>query len=100
MASREVARLLETAVDELPENYRTVFMLREVEGMSTAETAEALSVSEGVVKTRLSRAKAMVRRELYRCAGGRASETFAFRAPRCDRFVTAVLERIGALLAE
>ena len=97
MASREVARLLEAAVDELHENYRAVFMLREVEGMSTAETAEVLSVSEDVVKTRLSRAKAMVRRQLYRRAGRQASETFAFPASRCDRIVTVVLGRIESL---
>jgi RNA polymerase sigma-70 factor (ECF subfamily) len=96
LASREVARMLEAAVDELHENYRTVFMLREVEGMTTAETAEALSVSEDVVKTRLSRAKAMVRRQLYRLAGREAPEMFAFQAPRCDRVVTAVLSRIEA----
>lgn len=99
MASREMVRLLEAAVDELPETYRTVFMLREVVSMSTTETAEALSLSEDVVKTRLSRAKAIIRRQLYRAAGHQAPEAFVFLAPRCNRVVAAVLEQIGASIS-
>lgn len=88
---RELGRMLEVTVDELPTLYRTVFMLREVERLSTAETAAALSVSEEVVKTRLHRAKALLRERLE----GQLGETFAFHAPRCDRVVAAVLARIG-----
>src|SRR5215470_14133027 len=57
----ELRKLLERAIDELPETYRTIFVLREVEGLSTATTAECLGVSEEVVKTRLSRARARLR---------------------------------------
>lgn len=93
---RELGRLLEVTVDELPDLYRTVFMLREVERLSTAETAEALSVSEEVVKTRLHRAKALMRERLEARLDGQLGEAFAFQAPRCDRVVAAVLARIGA----
>ena len=54
--------VIEAAVDNLPETYRSVFMLREVEGLTTAETAESLDISEEVVKVRLHRARAMMRR--------------------------------------
>jgi RNA polymerase sigma-70 factor (ECF subfamily) len=93
--TRELATLLESAVDALPDGNREVFMLREVEGLSTAETAESLGVSEDVIKTRLSRARAALRRELYERAGLAASNAFRFERPRCDRIVAAVMERIG-----
>jgi RNA polymerase sigma-70 factor (ECF subfamily) len=91
---RELARLLETTVDELPDLYRTVFMLREVERMSTSEAAEVLSVTEDVVKKRLHRAKAFLRERLDAHLGGTLSEAFSFHASRCDRVVNAVLARL------
>ena len=91
----ELRALLESAIDTLPDGLREVFMLREVDGQSTADTAECLSVSEDVVKTRLSRARALLRRELAARTGMLAAETFRFLQPRCDRVVTAVLARIG-----
>jgi RNA polymerase sigma-70 factor (ECF subfamily) len=91
---RELARLLETTVDELPELYRTVFILREVERMSTSEAAEVLSVSEDVEKKRLHRAKAVIRERLDAHLGGTLSEAFSFHASRCDRVVKAVLARL------
>ena len=90
----ELRRLLEHAIDELPETYRTVFVLREVEGLSTATTAECLGVSEEVVKTRLSRARLRLRDQLYERAGAQASSAFTFGAERCDRVVAAVLTRL------
>jgi RNA polymerase sigma-70 factor (ECF subfamily) len=93
--AREVSTLLEAAVDALPDGHREVFMLRDVEGLSTAETAESLGVSEDVVKTRLSRARAGLRRELFERAGMAASNAFTFQRPRCDRVVAAVFARIG-----
>jgi RNA polymerase sigma-70 factor (ECF subfamily) len=92
--SRELGGLVESAVDRLPDGTREVFMLRQVEGMSTEEVADALNVSEAVVKTRLSRARGAIRRELYEHAGLAASNTFRFLRPRCDRVVAAVLTRI------
>ena len=90
----ELRRLLERAIDELPETYRTVFVLREVEGLSTTTTAECLGVSEEVVKTRLSRARLRLRDRLYERAGAVASSAFTFGAERCDRIVAAVLPRL------
>ena len=92
--SRELGALVESAIDRLPDGAREVFMLRQVEGMSTEEVADALNVSEAVVKTRLSRARGAIRRELFDQAGLAASNTFRFLGPRCDRVVTAVLTRI------
>lgn len=91
----ELGKLVEAAVDGLPDGAREVFMLRDVEGLSTAEVSECLGVSEDVVKTRLSRARAALRRDLYERAGLAAPTAFSFQRPRCDRIVAAVMERIG-----
>ena len=91
---RELATLLEAAVDSLPDGHREVFVLREIEGLSTAETADSLGVSGDVVKTRLSRARASLRRDLFQRAGMAASNAFTFQRPRCDRIVAAVFARI------
>jgi RNA polymerase sigma-70 factor (ECF subfamily) len=93
--ARELQRVLEQAVDTLPETYRTVFMLRDVEGLSTSETGEGLGLGEEAVKTRLHRARAMVRRAVTARIGDAASGAFQFHAPRCDRVVAAVLARIS-----
>jgi RNA polymerase sigma-70 factor (ECF subfamily) len=90
----ELRELLEWAIDRLPDGGREVFVLREVEGLSTAETAAALGVSEDVVKTRLSRARASLRHALYERTGATASDAFRFDRPRCDRIVARVLARI------
>jgi RNA polymerase sigma-70 factor (ECF subfamily) len=92
----ELRELLEWAIDTLPDGAREVFVLRDVEGMSTAETAASLGVSEDVVKTRLSRARAALRRALLQRAGASASDAFHFYRPRCDRIVEQVLARITA----
>jgi RNA polymerase sigma-70 factor (ECF subfamily) len=93
--SQELRVLLESAVDSLPEGYRVVFMLREVEGLSTAETAACLDLTEDVVRTRLSRARSALRQELFDRVGLTAAGAFIFQRPRCDRVVIAVLARIG-----
>jgi len=92
--AQELHRVLEEAVDTLPETYRTVFMLRDVEGLSTTETGEGLGLGEEAVKTRLHRARAMIRRAVTARIGEVAAGTFQFHAPRCDRVVAAVLARI------
>jgi RNA polymerase sigma-70 factor, ECF subfamily len=91
----ELRGLLEWAIDALPDGMREVFVLREVEGLSTSEVAECLGVSDDVVKTRLSRGRAMLRRLLMERTGATAPEAFRFYRPRCDRVVTQVLARIG-----
>lgn len=93
--ARELGALLETAIDDLPDGCREVFILRQVEGMNTSEVAEALGVSEDVVKTRLSRGRAALRRDLFQRAGIEAPSAFRFERPRCDRIVAAVMARIG-----
>jgi RNA polymerase sigma-70 factor, ECF subfamily len=97
--SGELRILLESAIDHLPDGGREVFMLREVEGMSTADVADALSVSEDVVKTRLSRARRELRRTLLEQAGASTPDAFRFYRPRCDRVVAMVLSRIVAARA-
>ena len=90
----ELRELIEWAIDSLPDGTREVFVLREVEGLSTLEVAECLGVSEDVVKTRLSRGRALLRRLLIERTGAAAPEAFRFYRPRCDRVVAAVLARI------
>lgn len=92
--SREIRSMIETAMETLPEAYRTVFVMREVEELSTAETADCLELSEEAVKTRLHRARASLRRELLALAGGQARSAFPFLGIRCDRMVDRVLSRI------
>lgn len=94
-ARRELARLLEIAIDGLPETFRGVFVLREVEGMSTEETAESLGLELNTVKTRLYRARALLRERLVCEVDAAALQSFPFGAQRCDRLVDAVLARIG-----
>jgi RNA polymerase sigma-70 factor (ECF subfamily) len=90
----ELRRLIESSVDSLPEAYRMVFMLRDVEGLSTAETAQGLDIGEEAVKTRLHRARAMLRRDLYQRAGTAGPSAFHFHLSRCDAVVAAVMARI------
>jgi RNA polymerase sigma-70 factor (ECF subfamily) len=92
--NRELRVALEAAILSLPPKYRSVMMVRDVEEMSTAEAASALEISEEAVKVRLHRARALVRRALYRRSGVCARELFTFPATRCDRVVAAVLAKI------
>ena len=91
----ELRTTLEGSVDALPEAYRSVFVLRDVEGLSTAETAESLELSEDVVKTRLVRARAQLRRSIWERAGLASRDLFPFHAPRCNRVVAAVMAQLG-----
>jgi RNA polymerase sigma-70 factor (ECF subfamily) len=93
--ARELHQVLEEAVDSLPESYRTVFMLRDIEGLSTSEAGEGLGLGEEAVKTRLHRARAMIRRAVTARIGEVTAGAFQFQAPRCDRVVAAVLARIA-----
>jgi RNA polymerase sigma-70 factor, ECF subfamily len=93
----ELRALLESAIEALPEHYRAVFVMREVEGMSTAESAECLDITEETAKTRLHRARRLLRQTLYERAGIESAAAFSFEAPRCDRVVAAVFEQIEAI---
>lgn len=90
----EIRSMLERAIETLPESHRTVFVMREIEELSTAETADCLDLSEEAVKTRLHRARASLRRELLALADGQARRAFPFLGARCDRTVARVLSRI------
>jgi RNA polymerase sigma-70 factor (ECF subfamily) len=90
--NKELRNILETALGKLPEKYRLVFILREVENMSTAETMESLNISESNVKIRLSRAKEMLRTQLS--GYYKTEELYDFHLTRCDRVVKNVLTRL------
>jgi RNA polymerase sigma-70 factor, ECF subfamily len=93
-ASSEMREVLEDEVAGLPDAFRVVFVMRDVEGLSTAETAACLSISEDLVKTRLHRARAMLRENLYRRVGVTVDSIFTFGNSRCDRVVAAVMAQI------
>lgn len=96
-ASRaELGQLLEEAVLGLRVQYRTVLMLRDVEELSTAETATALDLTEQNVKVRLHRGRAMMRGWLLERVGTTAKNAFPFMGARCDRVVQGVFARIAA----
>lgn len=92
---RELGALIESAIDKLGDGYREVFMLRQVQGLSTAETAGVLDVSEDVVKTRFSRARQALQSDLLDRVGAATSSAFTFGQARCDAVVAAVLARIN-----
>lgn len=91
----DLQRLIEHAVDALPDNYRHVFMLRAVEGLSVAETASSLGISEINTKVRLLRARALLRESLGQRLGPLLENVFAFDGQRCDRIVARVCARLG-----
>jgi len=92
----QLGQMLQDAVDALPETYRSVFVLREVEQLSTQETAECMGLSEEAVKTRLHRSRALLRRDLEDRIGPAIADAYSFLGDRCDRTVARVLKRIGA----
>ena len=94
---RELGGVLEQAILKLPEDHRLVFMLRDVEGMTTDETAECLNLSPENVKVRLHRARAGLRKDLYARAGATAVQSFELHAVRCDRVVKDVFKELGLL---
>lgn len=91
----ETRRMLERRIDELPIAFRTVFVMREVEEMSVEETARCLSISAATVRTRLFRARALLRESLARDIDTATGDVFAFAGARCDRIVSTVLARLN-----
>ncbi|HLZ92491.1 MAG TPA: RNA polymerase sigma factor [Candidatus Acidoferrum sp.] len=91
----ELGHLLEEALLALPGQFRSVIMLRDVEELSTTETAEALEISEQNVKIRLHRGRALVRVWLFQRVGARAKEAFPFMGVRCDRVVHGVFAQLA-----
>ena len=94
MAQREILQLVERATDNLPEIFRIVFMTRVIEGMSTEDTAHLLGLQPDTVKTRLHRARRLVRDELDKQIGPVLMDAFPFAGRRCERMTNAVLQRL------
>ena len=92
----EMRAALESAVERLPDEFRSVFILRAVEGMSGAEAAECLDIPEETVKTRLHRARGRLQEMLLESIEPALPSLYEFHLSRCDRVVAAVLHRLGA----
>jgi RNA polymerase sigma-70 factor (ECF subfamily) len=95
MAQREIQHVVEHAIDELPEAFRIVFITRVIEGMNVEETAEILGLKPETVKTRLHRARTMLRDNVEKKIGPVVMEAFPFAGKRCERLTDAVLKRLG-----
>lgn len=91
---QEIRRLIERRIDRLPDAYRTVFVLRAIEEMSVADTAEVLALTEATVRTRFLRARSMLREHLSRDIDMAVDDAFSFDGARCDRIVAGVLARL------
>lgn len=96
----QVRRIIETAIDDLPDPFRVVFILRDVEGCSVAETADSLGLLPETVKTRLHRARGRLRTALRDTLAASMAEAFPFLGGRCERITEAVLTRLGHTLNE
>jgi RNA polymerase sigma-70 factor (ECF subfamily) len=94
MAQREILQLVERATDNLPEIFRIVFITRVIEGMSVEETADLLGLRPETVKTRLHRARRLVREQLDKQIGPVLMEAFPFAGRRCERMTNAVMQRL------
>lgn len=98
-ANGELRRLIETAVDRLPVSFRTVFVLRAIEQLSTEETAICLDIPVPTVKTRFHRARGLMQQALAHYIEAAGPSVFDFAGARCDRMVASVLTRLPVLLA-
>jgi RNA polymerase sigma-70 factor, ECF subfamily len=93
-AQREIQRLLETAIEHLPQEFRMVLVMRTIEGMSIEETAELLGIRPETVKTRLHRARSVLRAGLEKDIGPLLTDSFPFDGERCLRLTAEVLSRL------
>jgi len=95
VAQRQIQAVVERAIDELPETFRLVFIARVIEEMSIEQTAELLGLKPETVKTRLHRARSMLRDNVEKEIGPVILDAFPFAGPRCERLTDAVLMRLG-----
>ena len=93
MVNKELGNVLESALNQIPEDYRIVFTLRELNGLSVMDTTEALGLSESNVKVRLNRAKKMLRTEIEKMYS--PGEIYEFNLRYCDRMVEAVMQAVN-----
>jgi RNA polymerase sigma-70 factor (ECF subfamily) len=94
--SCESQRIIERAIDDLPADFRVVFVLRGVEQLSIAESAELLGIKEATVKTRFHRARTLLRQALNRRVDELAPGSFNFDGKQCDAIVVGVLARLAS----
>ncbi len=94
-AQSQIRRILEKAIDGLPAAFRIVFVMRDVEEFSTADTANLLGIQEETVKTRLHRARRMLRESLGEQLAAALKDVFPFERPRCDALVDRLLGQVG-----
>jgi RNA polymerase sigma-70 factor, ECF subfamily len=94
-AQNQIRIVLERAIDGLPEAFRTVFVMREVQGLSTEETASVLGILPQTVKTRLHRARRLLREALGEQFRANLKDVFPFERTRCDRLVSRLLDQLG-----
>jgi len=95
MAQRQIQEVVERAIDQLPEPFRLVFITRVMEEMTVEETAELLSIKPETVKTRLHRARALLRQNVEKEIGPVIMDAFPFAGRRCEQLTEAVLKRLG-----
>jgi RNA polymerase sigma-70 factor (ECF subfamily) len=95
MMRKQLAKLLEGAVEQLPEAFRLVFVLREVEGLSVEETADTLQIPPETVKTRFLRARLRLRKMLDPELRNALGEAFPFAGADCEALTGRVLQRLG-----
>jgi RNA polymerase sigma-70 factor (ECF subfamily) len=95
MAQRQIQHVVEHAIDELPDAFRIVFITRVIEGMNVEETAEILGLKPETVKTRLHRARTMLRDNVEKKIGPVVMEVFPFAGKRCERLTAAALKKLG-----
>jgi RNA polymerase sigma-70 factor (ECF subfamily) len=97
MAQQEIHHILEQAIDALPDAFRTVLVARVIEGMSVEETADLFDLKPETVKTRLHRARTMLRQDLEQTFGPMLADTFPFDGQRCENMADRVIARLAAL---
>ncbi len=95
MAQRQIVAFVEAAADELPDAFRAVFFARAIEGLDVEETAQLLGLKPQTVKTRLHRARAMLRQKLDERMGPLFFDAFPFAGRRCERLTETVMRRLG-----
>lgn len=91
----QIRKTLEKAIDDLPAAFRVVFIMRDVEELGTADTAKHLGIREGTVKTRLHRARRMLRESLGEQLASALKDVFPFEKPRCDALVKRLMDQLG-----
>lgn len=99
-SNKELGSILTAAVDQLPDDLRTVFALRMVEGLDTSETADCLDLTTANVKVRLHRARALLQKQIDQRLGPQIRQLYQFGGARCDRTVAVVLARLSPRQAQ